>query len=251
MELPQSIDEVLVALDAIVDTSVRDNRPDAYFAYVYRRTTAAIKKAVESGYFEDNPRMQRFDVYFANLYIRAYHDYHSGKPVSAAWKTAFDASVMKLSLAQYITLGMNAHINLDLGITAAHMAGEKDLASLETDFKRVNEVLFSLTQEMQRGLGKVSPFMFLADWLGRNSDEKLINFSIEKARAFSWQTATGIWEAPPHEKQTVIAQTDKSVADIGKMLRNPGSKGLQLILWLIRSVESKDVAKIIHAMKQG
>lgn len=252
MRLPQTIDEVLETLDEIIKSAVRHNSTRAYFAYVYRRTTAEIKRGVEARLFEDNARMERFDVYFANLYIQAYYDYTSGKEVSNSWKTAFDASRENLCIAQHITLGMNAHINLDLGVAAAHICEGKSISDLEADFRKVNEILFSLTEEMQKGLGKVSGMMFLADWLGRNSDEKLINFSIAKAREFSWLSANRIWVGETKEQRMeTIHAIDKDVAAFGGMLQNPKGTVLKIVLWIIRSFEVKEVVKVIDAMKKA
>lgn len=249
MQLPETIDEVLAELDTIIETAVAENNHAAVFAYVYRRTTAAIKHSIHAGIFEDNERMEHFDVRFANYYIRAWHDYRSGKSVSTAWKLAFDATSEPLTIAQHITLGMNAHINLDLGVTAATMMEGKELSELKTDFMRVNTVLFSLTNELQRKLGKVSKAMFLIDWMGHRNDERLINFGIAKARDFSWVTANRIWQSEADEKQGMIRATDRAVTLIGQQLKTPKGWWLRTTLRLVRRLEEKDVKKIIAAMR--
>jgi Family of unknown function (DUF5995) len=252
MQLPTTIDEVLSELDQIIDVSVAENNSMAIFAYVYRRTTAEIKKNVLAGVFEDNERMSRFDVRFANYYIEAWHNYRSNKPVSASWKVAFDASKDPLCIVQHIMLGMNAHINLDLGVTAATEAEHTSLVDLKTDFMRVNTILFALTDELQSNLGKASKLLFLASWLGRRNDEMLINFSIKKARDFSWVTANRIWNAHgSHEKESVRLSTDKAVARIGAELHKPKGWFLRSTISLIRRFEEKNVATIIDIMKNG
>ncbi|MDH4471435.1 MAG: DUF5995 family protein [Fluviicola sp.] len=252
MQLPTTIDEVLSELDQIIDVSVAENNSMAIFAYVYRRTTAEIKKNVQAGVFEDNKRMEQFDVRFANYYIEAWHNYRTNKPVSASWKMAFDASKEPLCIVQHIMLGMNAHINLDLGVTAATEAEHTSLVDLKTDFMRVNTILFALTNELQSNLGKASRLLFLADWLGRRNDELLINFSIKKARDFSWVTANRIWNAHgSHEKESVRMSTDKAVALIGRELRKPKGWLLRSTISLIRRFEEKDVAKIVRILKNS
>jgi hypothetical protein len=252
MQLPTTIDEVLSELDHIIDVSVAENNSMAIFAYVYRRTTAEIKKNVQAGVFDDNERMEQFDVRFANYYIQAWHDYRNNKPVSAAWKTAFDGSKEPLCIVQHIMLGMNAHINLDLGVTAATVAEHTPLVDLKTDFMRVNTILFALTHELQSNLGKASRLLFLADWLGRRNDELLINFSIKKARDFSWVTANRIWNAyGATEKESVRKSTDKAVAMIGQELRKPKGWFLRSTIGLIRRFEEKEVSKIIRILKNS
>ena len=252
MQLPTTIDEVLSELDHIIDVSVAENNSMAIFAYVYRRTTAEIKKNVQAGVFDDNERMEQFDVRFANYYIQTWHDYRNHKSVSAAWKMAFEASKERHCIVQHIMLGMNAHINLDLGVTAATVAEHTPLVDLKTDFMRVNTILFALTDELQSNLGKASRLLFLADWLGRRNDELIINFSIKKARDFSWVTANRIWNAyGATEKESVRKSTDKAVAIIGQELRKPKGWFLRSTINLIRKFEEKDVAKIIRILKNG
>jgi hypothetical protein len=249
MHLPETIDEVLAELDKIIDTAVAEKNHAAIFAYVYRRTTAAIQQSIQAGLFEDNAQMEQFDVQFANYYIRAWHDYRAGKNGCAAWKLTFDAAQTPLTIAQHITLGMNAHINLDLGVAAATFMDGKELAHFKTDFMRVNAVLFSLTGEMQRKLGKVSKVLFLLDWLGRRNDERFINFGIAKARDFSWVTANRIWQSEADEKQGMIRVTDRNVTLIGQQLKAPKGWLLRVMLRTIRRFEEKKIDKIIAAMR--
>jgi len=81
-KLPQTIDEVIEVLDNIIDDNVLHKNYNAVFAYVYRRTTIEIKKAIERGVFKDAKGMEKFDVYFANLYIKAYYNYREKVPLS-------------------------------------------------------------------------------------------------------------------------------------------------------------------------
>jgi len=248
--LPANIDEVLIALDQIIESALLTNSPIALFAYVYRRTTAEIKKGVEAKVFNDNERMQAFDVVFANYYIKAHRDNQQQLPISQSWKLAFDAAKEPLCIVQHITLGMNAHINLDLGVAASTMMQGKELNDLKSDFTKVNAILFSLTNELQAGLGKVSKLLFLADWLGQRNDELLINFSIAKARDFSWITAHRVWSTQNAEQQRhAIEGTDKAVTLIGSSLRFPKGWALKSAIRFIRRFEEKDMRKIVNQLK--
>ena len=66
-----TIEEVLAALDQIIDQTIQENNYLGIFAYVYRRTTAGIQQAIHEDAFEDSARMELFDVHFANYYIKA------------------------------------------------------------------------------------------------------------------------------------------------------------------------------------
>lgn len=66
-----SIKQVLEQLDFIIEETVNENNHLGVFAYVYRRTTAEIEHAINIGRFDDNARMEKMDVTFANFYIKA------------------------------------------------------------------------------------------------------------------------------------------------------------------------------------
>lgn len=179
----RTIEDVLNELDSIIEDSVKENNRLGIFAYIYRRTTAQIKQAIADKRFEDNERMEKMDVTFANLYLTAYKNFFSDKTISKSWMIAFQAKNQKLTIIQHIILGMNAHINLDLGVAASEIMPPDKIDDLKNDFMLVNQILKDLINEMQYRVSRVSRTMFLLDWIGQNEDEKIINFSIVKARA--------------------------------------------------------------------
>ena len=58
----QTIDEVIEALDGVLDEARRDGSRLGYFAALYRKVTIEVKKGIAAGYFDDGPRMERLDV---------------------------------------------------------------------------------------------------------------------------------------------------------------------------------------------
>ena len=248
-ELPTSIDEVLETLDAIIQETIDDGNYLGIFAYVYWRTTAAIKQAIEEKQFEDNPAMERFDVLFANLYIQAYFDYKAGKNTSDAWELSFNAKHDPLLIMQHLILGMNAHINLDLGIAAARFAPGDRIQSIKTDFMKVNQILKNLADEMQDKITRVSKLMFLLDWIGKDKDEIAAGFSIKKARDFAWMTAEFLAPITDTEAQEkAIQEVDKKVTAIGQIVYRPKGKILAWIIHFIRIFEEKDVKVILEKL---
>lgn len=244
----KTIDEVLIQLDEIIKQSAHSENFIFAFAFVYRETTAKIKDAISDGVFEDNIRMEKLDVVFANLFIEAYNHFESCQPTSKSWSIAFDSGKTKLSLVQYILLGMNAHINLDLSIAASRISQGKDILSLKNDFMHVNTILAGLTNTMQRSLGKVSFMMKLLDIFGFRSDEKIINFSIKKARDFSWINAMELALMDQSGLEKRINEIDIRVAELAMQIKNPPGKIIKLILKLIRIFEVKRPADIIRKM---
>ena len=244
-----TIDEVLDQLDKIITIAVKLPNYIFAFAYVYRRTTYEIKTAILNKEFQNSKRLEKLDVIFANLFISAFYQYLNNKSIAKSWRYAFDVSKEKKSLVQHILLGMNAHINLDLAIAASEVSYGKNIIDLKTDFMKVNEILAGLTNTMQKSLSRVSFFMRLLDFFGFRTDEKIINFSIKKARDFSWINAMELsllGEDVIYQQRKV--EIDKRVWELAKLIANPPGKFVKLLLWLISFPESKDPKHIIKKM---
>ena len=250
LQFPESktIDEVIQNLDVIIEQSVNENNYLCAFAYVYQRTTREIKKALVDGRFENPERMEKMDVIFANLYIQAYHNYKIKKPISDTWRFAFDLKNNTLPIIQHILLGMNTHINLDLSVAAAAVSTGKQIISLKKDFMMVSKILGELTNTIQHGLGKASITMKLLDIFGFKSDEKIINFSIKKARYFAWINALELSLLDGNAKKLRIEEIDKRVVDLSKIISKPPGRFLRATLRLISKFESKDMRKVIEKL---
>jgi len=248
-----TIDGVLDELDDIIKTTVEEDSPLAIFAFVYRRTTAKIAEGIAQGQFEDARRMERFDVDFAKKYIRAFWGYRHDQPVSLVWKIAFDAAVdpggRKPIILQHLLLGMNAHINLDLGIAAAETVPDGQIQSLKKDFMTVNTLLEELIDEMQVRISRASPLLFLIDWVGNQSDEAVVNFSIRRARDFAWNAAVTLAHADEQEKEHIIREMDEHIAKVAKKVVDPPGFLLPHTLKLIRTFEEKEIPEIIDKLK--
>ena len=120
---PRTIDEVLVRLNGILDDALRQGARIGYFAALYERVTTNIRRALIAGnVFQDNARMERLDVIFANRFMAAWDAHTSGRRPSRSWQAAFLRCWTRPGDLQHLLLGMNAHINLDLGIAAATVA---------------------------------------------------------------------------------------------------------------------------------
>ena len=92
MKTATTIDEVIVILDTIISTSEKNQDPLGYFAVLYRKVTLKVKEGIAEGFFDDNPRMERFDVVFANRYIEAYMAYQNKEAITHSWERAFALS---------------------------------------------------------------------------------------------------------------------------------------------------------------
>ena len=250
MSRPITIQEVLDRLDIIIEEAIVNNNRLGLFAYIYRRTTAEIHKELQLGNFEDNKRLEKLDVEFANLYLDAYQNHKNKKKVSKSWELAFTAKGEPLTIVQHIMLGMNAHINLDLGIATSTTMTGNQLPGIENDFHKVNDILFAIVNEMQDRLSRVSRLLFLLDLAGKNSDEKVIDFSMRKAREQSWNSANLLWALEDDQRTEAIKGLDTLVLKLSERIKSPKSKVVGFVLKTISRFEEKDVGKIISRLRE-
>jgi hypothetical protein len=85
------------------------------FLGTYLRTTLAVGQAIDTGLFEDPAWVERWDVVFAELFIRAHDADRDGRAadVPRPWRLAFDTPASQPALRHVLT-GINAHVNYDL-----------------------------------------------------------------------------------------------------------------------------------------
>lgn len=244
-----TIDEVLVRLDAILDSPQAASSAVGYFPALYRKVTAEVKAGIAAGRFEDGPRMERLDVAFANRYLEAYDDWRAGRPVTGCWRAAFEATEhWAPAILQHLLAGMNAHINLDLGIAAAGLCTPADIAALHHDFNVINTILFSMAQQVVACIGGVSPWIWILDRIGGRTDDRLVEFSIARARALAWQNATGLVRLDADGRAARIAEMDTFTETLGRLLLKPGPM-LRLGLLVIRLREPNDPRRVVAALR--
>ncbi|CAB1078915.1 hypothetical protein D1AOALGA4SA_6635 [Olavius algarvensis Delta 1 endosymbiont] len=218
-----TIDEVIRQLDDIIDWSQSHESRLGYFAALYRKVTVKVKEGIADGYFGDGQRMERLDMIFAGRYLDAFEQFRSHQPTTQSWRLTFEASKHWWPIVlQHLLLGMNAHINLDLGVAAARTSPGDAIHDLEADFNKINEILAALVDGVQQELARVRPLLGLLDRIGGGTDEALINFSMEKARDRAWQVALKLAPLDQANRMSGIEKIDKEVALIGHLVRHPG-----------------------------
>jgi len=219
----KNIDDVIGILEDIIQQTKRNNNPLGYFAALYKKVTIKVKEGIANNIFDDGPRMEKLDVIFASRYIDAYYAYQNKKPVTTSWEKAFNLSHKYWPIVlQHLLIGMNAHINLDLGIAAAEVMKGKDINNLKGDFDKINEILSSLVLDVENDLSEIWPTLKkILKWTGK-VDDFLIDFSMEIARNGAWKFAVEVADSPKHKVASVIDLRDQSVAKIGNLITNPG-----------------------------
>ncbi len=247
--LPTNINEVIEQLNDIVIQSKNRQDRSGYFPALYKRVTIEIKNKIIEGYFDDNARMEKLDVVFANRYLDAWTKNQNGGGCTKSWELAFMATKKWNPLViQHLFLGMNAHISLDLGIAAASISTEETIKDIKPDFFKINEILSSLIDEVQNELARIWPLLKPLDWLAGRLDEKLSEFAMEIARDAAWQVALEYVVLDSDEqKQDYLKKRDGNVFRFGKKLYQPGVL-LRIIATLFRFIETGTIISKIKKL---
>ncbi len=246
-QTPDTIDGVVEALTDIVDDCIDRSSRLGYFAALYRKVTMAVRDDIDrGGVFDDDGRMERLDVAFAGRYLDAYHAHRRGDPCSRSWQAAFDAaSSRRLIIVQNLLLGINAHINLDLGAAAVEVSPGNQLAGLRGDFDRINDVLAFLSGSALADIDELSPWLALLNRVGGRSERAIISFSIDVARREAWRFAETL--APAAATEELMARRDGETAELANLILHPGPL-ISAVNWVIKAREAKNVPEIIAVL---
>ncbi len=246
----QTIDEVVSALDAIVQSSYNNQSRLGYFAALYRRVTIAVRDGISAGSFQNGPLMEQLDVVFASRYLDALSTFQAGGTATRSWMVAFAAcNDADLLILQQLLAGMNAHINLDLGIAAAEVCPGAELPELQPDFDQINAVLASLIGTVASEIAVVSPLIGNLEKIGLRSETSLVNFDMVKARDAAWFAAQRLAAEPDILHDITIDALDLGVSIEGHAILYPDNADVGLTL--IQQAESKDVRLVIQTLSQG
>lgn len=246
-----NIDEVIEILEGIIQASKQEETSFGYFAALYQKVTIGVQQKLTQDYFDDPQRMEQLDVIFANRYLAAYADYREGKPISASWEKAFSLSNDSgLIVLQHLLLGMNAHINLDLGIAAAEISTEDSIEDLQADFNKINALLSSLVEEVQQDLTKVWPSLRILLKLVHKIDDYLVDFSMNVARNGAWKFAnTLVTGGVSEDTQQLILSRDKKVSGITRFICHEKML-LRMVFRVLRMLEKGTPSEKVAALEQ-
>jgi hypothetical protein len=243
-----TIDEVLSTLEAIIEESIVTDNRAGYFAALYHKVTMQVKDGVAKGEFEDGARMEKLDVAFANRYLAAYDQWKKNIKPTGSWDIAFTTIGKRSALVlQHLLLGINAHINLDLGIAAVQSLNDAPLPNIQKDFAAINTIIASLTYEVMNEITRVSPLLSLMGLHATNYNSIIIQFSIANARDGAWCFAEDLYSKQGVAFDNCIAARDKTITQLAQGLVS--AKGiLRFTLWLIHLFEWKRPSRVIKAL---
>jgi hypothetical protein len=251
-----TLDAVVSALDSVIEWSIAASSRLGYFAALYKRETIAVGAAVKNGAFQDGPRMERFDAAFAGRYFDAlnghFHPNQFPRP-TRAWQKTFDAADRDdLIILQHMLAGVNAHIDLDLGITAQNIAPAMKLPKLHDDFNTINAVLASQVNGVVDDINQLSPDLAELYQILAGNEIFLINQAVAAMRDSAWRFAIVLAVVPGFARPLTIWARDHQVAaQLDLIYHPPGVIGLiQATVDEIAERESRDVVRNIQVLDE-
>jgi len=246
----RGLDITLEQLDVIIAAAHSHHSPIGIFPAMYRSVTAEIRDAVHGGFFANNTTMEHLAVVFADRYLDALALWTKGERPTRSWMVAFEAATdgRRRMIVQHLLAGMNAHINLDLGIVAAQVSGD-DPDHVYADFLRVNQILFQKLNGLQDMLGTVSGRMAWIDRLGGRLDERLMTLAIKDARDDAWDLAQNLVAEPEHTDR-LIEERDMKTAELGATIVG-GAMPVRVVSRFVARSEPTDVRDVIEAFAQS
>jgi hypothetical protein len=243
-----NIAQVLANLQSLIADFEAQGSRLGFFAALYRQVTLEVKRGIDRGFFDNGPRMDRFDTTFANRYFAALEAFQSGGMPTRSWRVAFTAMDQPQEIIlQDLLVGINAHINLDLAIAAAQICPGDSIQGLHGDFDKVNQILASLIQGVESIIVRFSPLIGLLEKVAGKDAAEALNFSIDVARQDAWAHAVILAHQSPALQALTIEALDGKVAFLGRIVANPTGL-IGKAVELIRLTESNDVPAITEAL---
>lgn len=247
----RTIDDVLAAIERIIQWSLANTSRLGYFGALYKRITAAIKLNLPN--FQKPARMEQLDVVFASRYFAALNAWFwpaQFPPLSHAWRVAFQAAALPAPIiVQHLLAGVNAHIDLDLGIAAETVAPGAQLPDLESDFDLVNKVLAQEVAGVLDEIDELSPVLAGIYDVFSKFETDVIDRMLDFTREEAWGFATQLAATPAAQQSAAIAARDVFVAGVGSTIIAPPQL-FERVIESIALLETRNVTKIIETLNE-
>ena len=232
------------------------------FAETYFRTTRAVGTAIEEARFEDPDWVEKWDVVFADFYLRAYDADCAGTADSAGtagtadssdssdiadssdssdsdsarvprpWRLAFDAPA-DLPALRHVLLGINAHVNYDLPQALLAVISDDDftdpvlMARRRRDHERIDAVLASRVAAEDDKLGPRTLLDRVLDPLNRLGSKRFLKEARQKVWLNVEQLQLARLDGPERYRRRLAELEVLSAAKIADLL-TPGQVLLRL-----------------------
>jgi len=253
LDRAHDVDDVVRNLDRIIDWATAEQSTIGYFAVLYKRSTVAIRDAIDRDLFENSALMAKFDAVFAQRYFDALNAYFHPDEfagLNLAWEVAFVGHDNPgTTMIQQMLAGLNAHICFDLGVAAATVA-PTSLRDLKPDFDRITDVVGTQVPGMTVVFERLSPAF---RWVSRLTPERrLVGGVLRKFRTAAWLFAIELAVHPERVREKRIDQASWTAALGAWYLHPPGRPWtpFRALFYLLGRGESRDVAGNLRALNR-
>lgn len=169
------------------------------FNHTYWIITKNIQQKLSTGYFAVEALMHQLDICFAKYYFAALKNYCNKKPTPHCWQILFDLCKENcLYQIVYMGLGVNAHVNHDLGLA---LFDQITSMQFESDFIKVNTVIDQSLAEVLSFLEEKPPLLNIIKNKGRSVYGSYLKRLIRNWRQNAWNNYLGL-------RQNTITTTD-------------------------------------------
>ena len=250
----KTVDDVVRNLDQIIEWAIREDSTIGYFAVLYKRSTVAVRDALNEGEFKDRQLMEHFDVVFAQRYFDALNAYFHPDEydgLTLPWEVVFVGQELGHStMLQHMVAGLNAHIQFDLGVVTAQIV-PTTLQVFQQDFNLINELVAGQVRGMLTIVDRLSPTIRWIRWLipvrGR-----LIAWVLRKFRKSCWFFAIYLAVHPDKVREKTVNQMAWTAALCAWYLHPPEYWRLTpAIIRAIAKRESRDTAANLRVLNES
>jgi len=193
MDRSHGIDGLIGRMEGLLAPLQASGDPGRYFLATYLRTTLAVREELDRGGFRDTAWVERWDVAFADLYLDALEAAQAGRRPPEPWAVAFGAGERDgFPPLRHVLLGMNAHINYDLGQSLLAVISEEEfddpelLARRAADHERIDAVLVARVGAEDSELESLSGGRSLVDRLLQPLNRLGTKRFLRESRAKVW-----------------------------------------------------------------
>lgn len=181
-DIPDVMNHMLDLQEELSETNLHNLK---YFNKTYYIITKNVYSKNNEKYFKYSKDLITLDIHFAKYYFDALKQYTRKKLPAPAWNVAFQCYESQRSIPLiYLALGVNAHVNNDLGLTIFDVIEQEDY---KTDYDKVNTIIYDSLDEVLKELqmqNYIKPFMNILIKRWRNNAwlnyERLKNRRISK-----------------------------------------------------------------------
>jgi uncharacterized protein with NAD-binding domain and iron-sulfur cluster len=198
----------------------------AAFNHLYLRTTQAVQKRIDKGFFSDAAFMDDLDVVFANLYLDAVRAAsRDGRGLAKSWEVLVGRRAdPRVSPLQFAIAGMNAHINHDLPIAVVETCKRRNTTpdAHHDDYTRVDAILVEIDETLRQEIVE-GAVRHHERTLPQGIENAVDQWTISHARSSAWNRAEMLWAIRDQTAATdqYEAALDDMVGMVGRCLLLP------------------------------